>query len=78
MLVRLKNGVLDPEGETIKKALHNLGYSTVVEVRTGKVLEVQLDEHSVEQARKKAEEFSAKLLANPVIETFEIQIIPPD
>ena len=75
MLVQLKSGVLDPEGETIKRALHQLGYLSVEQVRTGKLLEIHLKDESGEEARKTAEEFSRKLLANPVIETFEIHLL---
>ncbi|MFN4182232.1 MAG: phosphoribosylformylglycinamidine synthase subunit PurS [bacterium] len=75
VLVHLKSGVLDPEGETIKRALHQMGYLSVEQVRTGKLLEIHLKEESEEQARKTVEEFSRRLLANPVIETFEIHLL---
>ena len=71
----LKNGVLDPQGEAIKHALNSLEYNTVEEVRQGKVIEIVLDETSKEKANKSIQEMCEKLLANTVIESYEIEII---
>ncbi len=65
--VFLKPEVLDPQGETIKRALHTLGYDTIREVRQGKVFYIELDE---KDAGKVIEEIARKVLANPVIEDF--------
>ena len=73
--VMLKNGVLDPQGEAIKHALNSLEYNNVESVRQGKVIEIGIDETSVERANKSIQEMCEKLLANTVIESYEIEII---
>tara|TARA_Y100000589_G_C27009293_1_gene570138 strand:- start:359 stop:598 length:240 start_codon:yes stop_codon:yes gene_type:complete len=73
--VMLKNGVLDPQGEAIKHALNSLEYNNVESVRQGKVIEIGLDEISKEKANKSIKEMCEKLLANTVIESYEIEII---
>ena len=73
--VMLKEGVLDPQGEAVKHALNSLKYNKVESVRQGKVIEIELDETSRERANKNVEEMCEKLLANTVIESFEIEII---
>ncbi len=72
--VKFKPGVLDPQGETIKNALHNLDYTGVKSVNTGKVFRVKLEAGSSEKAITAAKELSDKLLANPVIEQFTAEI----
>ena len=74
MLVTLKPGVLDAEGRQVERALRELGYEQVSEVRTGKVIHLDLDAVDAEQARQLAEEMCEKLLANPVIEQYEIRV----
>ena len=73
--VMLKEGVLDPQGEAVKHALNSLKYNKVESVRQGKVLEIGLDETSKERANKSIQEMCEKLLANTVIESYEIEII---
>ncbi len=73
--VMLKNGVLDPQGEAVKHALNSLEYNNVESVRQGKVIEIGLDETSKEKANKSIQEMCEKLLANTVIESYEIEII---
>ena len=73
--VMLKEGVLDPQGEAVKHALNSLKYNKVESVRQGKVIEIELDETSRERANKNVQEMCEKLLANTVIESFEIEII---
>ena len=73
--VMLKNGVLDPQGEAIKHALNSLEYNNVESVRQGKVIEIGLDEISKEKAIKSIKEMCEKLLANTIIESYEIEII---
>ena len=73
--VMLKDGVLDPQGEAVKHALNSLEYDTVESVRQGKVIEIVLDETSEETANKSIKEMCEKLLANTVIESYEIEII---
>ena len=71
--VSLKNGVLDPQGLTIKRALEDLGYKGIKEVRSGKFYQIKLNSQSSQNTKALAAEISNKLLANPVIETFEIK-----
>ena len=73
--VMLKEGVLDPQGEAVKHALNSLKYNKVKSVRQGKVIEIDLDEISEETAYKSILEMCEKLLANTVIESYEIEII---
>jgi phosphoribosylformylglycinamidine synthase PurS subunit len=70
--VKFKSGVLDPQGETIKHALFNLGYNNVDSVKTGKLFMVELESDTVENAIQTARQLADKLLANPVIEKFEV------
>jgi phosphoribosylformylglycinamidine synthase len=73
--VMLKNGVLDPQGKAIGHALGNLGFSGVVDVRAGKVIELDLAETDSTKALQKAKEMAEKLLANLVIEDFKVSIV---
>ena len=73
--VMLKDGVLDPQGEAVKHALKSLKYNAVESVRQGKVIEIVLDESSEEVANKSIQEMCEKLLANTVIESYDIEII---
>ncbi len=74
--VMLKEGVLDPQGRAIGQALSNLGFAGVGEVRAGKVIEVTLAETDPAAARATAEAMAVKLLANPVIESFAVEVVP--
>lgn len=70
----LKNGVLDPQGKAIEHSLASLGFSNVDEVRMGKVIEVDVAETDVDKARAQITEMCEKLLANTVIERYEIEL----
>ena len=72
--VRLKRTVNDPQGLAIRGGLHSLGYEAVEQVRAGKLIEVWLDAADESEARRLADEMSDQLLANPVIEEYEIEI----
>ena len=72
--VSLKNGVLDPQGLTIKRALDELGYKGIKEVRSGKFYQIKLDQLPRGGVKEFVKEISDKLLANPVIEKFEMEI----
>ena len=74
VLVSLKPGVLDAQGRAIEHALHDLGYARVSGVRTGKQIVLDVDSRDPEAARALARELCEKLLANPVIEQYEILI----
>ena len=74
VFVTLKPSILDPQGKTIADALHTLGYATVQDVRQGKYFELDVEADSAEQARTLAAEVADKLLANPVIESYRVEI----
>ncbi len=69
--VMLKDGVLDPQGEAVKHALHGMGFDGVGGVRQGKVIELDLEDGTGEDAVR---EMCEKLLANTVIESYSIEI----
>ena len=72
--VKLKEGIADPQGQTIERALPALGYDGVSEVRVGKLIELSVDAASEEDAHKRVMEMCERLLANPVIESYEVKI----
>lgn len=73
--VSFKDSVLDPQGQTVKNALHTLGYDSIKEVRQGKIFELDLEDITLEEAKKIIPEVSDKVLANPIIEKFTYEII---
>jgi phosphoribosylformylglycinamidine synthase PurS subunit len=66
--------LLDPQGKAVMSGLQNLGMNNVSDVRIGKNITLQVEAASPEQARQIAEEASKKLLANPVMEYFEVSV----
>ncbi|HJR45591.1 MAG TPA: phosphoribosylformylglycinamidine synthase subunit PurS [Actinomycetota bacterium] len=72
--VMLKPGISDPQGQTIEKALPVLGYGGVRGVRVGKRIQLEVDAASPDEARSKVEDMCERLLANPVIESYEVSI----
>jgi phosphoribosylformylglycinamidine synthase len=76
VFVTLKPSVFDPQGRTIAEALHSMGYGAIGEVRQGKYFELDMQATSAEQARALASEVADKLLANPVIESYRVEIEP--
>ena len=72
--ITLKPTVNDPQGLTIKGALHNLGFSSVEDVRAGKYVEVKIAEKDIAAARKQVDDMCRKLLANPVIENYRFEL----
>jgi phosphoribosylformylglycinamidine synthase subunit PurS len=72
--VMLKPGISDPQGQTIERALPVLGYEGVRGVRVGKRIELELDAADAEEAQRRVEEMCEKLLANPVIESYQVSI----
>ena len=74
VFVTLKPSVFDPQGKTIADALHSLGYGAVGDVRQGKYFELDLKTNEAGQARSLAAEVADKLLANPVIESYRIEV----
>jgi phosphoribosylformylglycinamidine synthase subunit PurS len=74
VFVTLKPSVFDPQGRTIAEALHSLGYTGIGEVRQGKYFELDIDAPSAEQAHTLAAEMADRVLANPVIESYRIEL----
>jgi len=72
--ITLKPTVNDPQGLTIKGALHTLGFSSVQDVRAGKYIEIKIEENDMEKARSHVHDMCEKLLANPVIENFRFEL----
>lgn len=74
VFVTLKNGVLDPQGKAIGHALNNLGFSSVGDVRQGKVIDIELEEKDQAKAQAELKDMCEKLLANTIIEKYEIEL----
>ena len=72
--ITLKPTVNDPQGLTIKGALHNLGFTSVEDVRAGKYIEVRIKENNLTEAKEQVNEMCRKLLANPVIEKYSFEL----
>jgi len=75
ILVSFKDSVLDPQGQTVKNALHTLGYGAVKEVRQGKVFELDLEGTTKKEADALVPEIARRVLANPIIEKFDWEIL---
>ena len=72
--ITLKPGLLDAQGKTVKGALETLGFKGVNEVRVGKYLQIELNHGSATAAKALVERMCRKLLANPIVETYRIEI----
>jgi len=70
-----KDGLLDPQGEAINIALVNMGFAEVKNVKQGKVIELELEEEDKIVVKNMVEEMCKKLLANSVIESFQVELI---
>lgn len=73
--VSLKKQVLDPQGKTIRNALHDLGFTAVRSLRYGKFMEVELESPGPDEAGEQLDAVCRKLLANPVIEDYRFEIL---
>jgi phosphoribosylformylglycinamidine synthase subunit PurS len=73
VLVRPKAGILDPQGQAVESSLRQLGFS-VGEARIGRVVDLEVEASDPEQARTAVEEMCRQLLANPLIESYEIEL----
>jgi phosphoribosylformylglycinamidine synthase len=73
VLVRPKSGILDPQGAAVESSLRQLGFS-VDGARVGRVIDVDVDAGSTEEARAQVERMCEQLLANPLIESYEIEV----
>ncbi|WP_031554597.1 phosphoribosylformylglycinamidine synthase subunit PurS [Parvularcula oceani] len=74
VFITLKSGVLDPQGKAIEGALHGLGFEDVSGVRQGKLIEIELSETDEAKARADVERMCERLLANPVMESYRIEL----
>lgn len=73
--VTLKEGILDPQGKAVQHSLETIGYGDVSDIRQGKLFEVTLSDNiSKVDAKRKVIEMTEKLLANPVMENFEVEV----
>jgi len=76
VLVRLKSEVLDPQGDAVRRALGKLGFDGVKGVRVGKLIEIEMDDTAAAGAdlKDRLSKMADEMLANPVIEDFEIRV----
>ena len=73
VLVRPKQGILDPQGEAVEQALRQLGFA-VDGARVGRVVDLEVEAHDAAAARAEVERMCERLLANPLIESYEIEL----
>ena len=76
MLVRPKEGILDPQGQAVESSLRHLGFA-VEGARIGRVVDLELEATDAGQARAEVERMCEQLLANPLIESYEIELAEP-
>jgi phosphoribosylformylglycinamidine synthase PurS subunit len=74
VVVRPKHGILDPQGQAVESSLRQLGFS-VEEARVGRVVDLEVDSNDAATARAEVERMCEQLLANPLIESYEIELI---
>ena len=74
MLVRPKPGILDPQGKAVENSLRHLGFN-VDGTRVGRLIDLEVEASDPEQARAEVERMCAELLANPLIESYEIELV---
>ncbi|ABS44821.1 phosphoribosylformylglycinamidine synthase subunit PurS [Campylobacter jejuni] len=72
--ISLKNGVLDPQGKAVEKALHSLNFNSVKEVKIAKQIKISLDEKDEKLAKEQVKKMCEELLVNGVIEDYELVI----
>ena len=73
--IGLKKGISDPEGANTLKALHLLGFNAVKEAKTIRTIDLLIDKKNKDEVKKQVEEMCQRLLTNPVIHTYNIEII---
>lgn len=78
VLIRLKAGILDPQGKAIEESLPALGYGGVESVRVGKVIELLAEGDDAAEIESRVRAMCDALLANPVIEDYEIELTTPE
>jgi phosphoribosylformylglycinamidine synthase len=75
VIVTLKSGILDPQGKAIEAALRTIGVNGITSVRQGKVFELELESSDREQAQAALEQAADKLLANALIENYDVELL---
>lgn len=75
--VFLKEGVLDPQGKAVANALKTLGFDEVASVRQGKFFDIETGLAGPQESKARLEEYCRKLLVNPVIENFRVEVLEP-
>jgi phosphoribosylformylglycinamidine synthase PurS subunit len=73
VLVRPKTGILDPQGEAVERSLRQLGFE-VADARIGRLIDIEVTASNPDDARAKVEEMCERLLANPLIESYDIEL----
>jgi phosphoribosylformylglycinamidine synthase subunit PurS len=73
VLVRPKEGILDPQGQAVEQSLRKLGFA-VGQARVGRVVDIDIDASSLEEAREHVDAMCRRLLANPLIESYEVEV----
>ncbi|ACT57445.1 phosphoribosylformylglycinamidine synthase subunit PurS [Candidatus Liberibacter asiaticus] len=74
VVVKLKKDVLDPQGKALKTALSNIGFHNINQIRQGKIFDIEMDETLSDIAEEELESICQNLLANPVIEDYDIKV----
>lgn len=77
VLVRPKHGILDPQGQAVESSLRQLGFA-VDEARIGRVVDLEVEANDPATARAEVERMCEQLLANPLIESYEIELVEPE
>lgn len=72
--VSLKKGILDPQGKTILRALHSLGFDEVEDLRIGKYMELKVNGADKDELERRISEMCEKILANPIIEDYRVEV----
>lgn len=75
ILVTLRKTILDPQGKAVEHSLKSLGYDNIIDTRIGKYIELKINSADEQSAKAIAEEACRKLLANPVMEDYSLEII---
>jgi len=73
VIVRPKQGILDPQGQAVEESLRKLGFE-VAHARVGRVVDVDVEASSTDEARQRVDEMCTQLLANPLIESYEVEV----
>jgi len=76
IIITPKKAVLDPQGKTVQTALAQMGHTSIKAVHVGKYLEIEIEGTDIEAARKSLNDAAHKFLSNPVIEDYQLEILP--